>query len=260
MRFGVCASFEHLHSLAAAGYDYVEASVAPVLKPEQPEEAILPGLQESLAASSLTPEAFNVFLPGDLKVVGPQVDAPRQERYLTSAFARVASLGGKIVVFGSGGSRNVPEGVDRANAERQIVEFLRRAGPLAAAQNVTVAIEPLNRGECNIINSVAEGMEYVQAVSHPNIQVLSDLYHVALEGQSFEETRAAGPALRHVHVAGAEGRRAPNAEDVDYLTPYFRVLKEMGYDGRVSVEGGWTDLPGQAAETLDVLHRAWDGA
>jgi hypothetical protein len=31
----------------------------------------------------------------------------------------------------------------------------------------------------------------------------------------------------------------------------------MGYDGRVSVEGVWTDIAGQAAETLDVLHQAW---
>ena len=260
MRFGVCTSFEHLPALAAAGFDYVESSVAPVLKPEQPESDILPGLKAALAAYPLTPEAFNVFLPGDLKVVGPQVDPARQGRYLASAFARVAALGGQIVVFGSGGSRNVPDGFDRAEAERQITDFLRLAAPLAAAQGVTVAIEPLNRGECNIINSVAEGMEYVQAVGHPNIQVLSDLYHVALEGQSFEETRAAGTALRHVHVAGAEGRRAPNRDDVEHLTPFFRVLKEMGYDGRVSVEGGWKDLPGQAAETLDVLRTAWKRA
>lgn len=258
MRFGVCASFEHLPALTAAGYDYVESSVAPTLKPELPEGEILPGLKQSLGTSPLTPEAFNVFLPGDLKVVGPQVDAARQERYLASAFARVAALGGRIVVFGSGGSRNVPDGFDRAHAERQIVEFLQRAAPLAAAQGVTVAIEPLNKGECNIINSVAEGVQFVRAVDHPSIQVLSDLYHVALEGQSFEETRAAGAALRHVHVAGAEGRRAPNAQDVEYLAPYFRVLKEMCYEGRISVEGGWKDLPSQAAETLGVLHQAWE--
>lgn len=260
MRFGVCASLEHLPPLAAAGYDYVEASVAPTLRPEQPEGEVLPGLRERLGASALVPEAFNVFLPGDLKVVGPGVDAGRQERYLGAAFARVAALGGQIVVFGSGGSRNVPEGFDRAEAERQIVEFLRRAGPLAAAHNVTVVIEPLNRGECNIINSVAEGVQVAQTVNHPNIKVLSDLYHVALEGQSFEETRAAGTWLQHVHVAGAEGRRAPNAQDVESLAPFFRVLKEMNYGGRVSVEGGWTDLPSQAAETLDALRRAWGRA
>lgn len=260
MRFGVCASLEHLPVLAAAGYDYIESSVAPMLKPEQPEGNVMPGLQASLDGQALTPEAFNVFLPGDLKVTGPDVDPARQERYLASAFSRVAALGGSIVVFGSGGSRNVPDGFSRADAERQITDFLRLAAPLAAAQNVTVVIEPLNTGECNIINSVAEGMNYVRAVNHPNIQVLSDLYHVALEGQSFEETRAAGTSLRHVHVAGAEGRRAPNAEDVDYLAAYFRVLKEMNYAGRVSVEGGWKDLPSQAAETLDVLRRAWERA
>ena len=260
MRFGFCASVEHLSALTAAGYDYWEPALAGTLTPERPEAEVLPGLRDRLTGSPLVPEAWNVFLPGDLKVVGPDVDADRQQRYLRAAFSRVAALGGKIVVFGSGRSRQIPDGFPADEARRQIVAFLHRAAPEAAAQGVTVAIEPLNTGECNVINSVAEGMSLVGEVSQPAIQVLSDLYHVAVEGQSFEETRAAGARLAHVHVAGAEGRRVPNAEDVDYLAAFFRVLKEMHYAGRVSVEGSATDLPRQAAEAREVLHRAWEMA
>ena len=260
MRFGFCASAAQAVIVRAAGYDYLEWALASTLEPEQAEADILPKLQEELQGQTILPEAFNVFLPGDLKVVGEDVDEARQSRYLQAAFVRVAAVGGKIVVFGSGRSRSVPEEFSRAEAQQQIIAFFQRCGPLAMAQGVTVVIEPLNTGECNILTSVAEALEVAQAVNHPAVRVLSDLYHVAAEGQSFEETRAAGSWLQHVHVAGAEGRRAPNLQDVDYLAPYFRVLKAMNYGGRISVEGGVKDLPREAAESLEALHKAWEMA
>ena len=66
---------------------------------------------------------------------------------------------------------------------------------------MTLAIEPLNTGECNFINGVAEAVSLAQEVNHPSVKVLSDLYHVNLERQSFEETRAAGA------LSGARPRR-----------------------------------------------------
>lgn len=257
MRFGVCVSTEDMAAVAAAGYDYVELPVVSALCPEEPEETVLPALQEQLARLSLRADAFNVLLPGDLKVVGPDIDEAHLVRYLEAAFKRAAALGGQVVVFGSGRSRTVPEGVSVEEAEQQISTFLLLCSVAAKPYGVTLVIEPLNRGECNIINSVAEAVATAQAVASHSVRVLSDLYHVAEEHQSFSETRAAGDWLRHVHVAGAQGRRAPNSDDQDYLVPYFRILKEMGYEGRISVEGAWTDITAQAAETLDVLQQAW---
>lgn len=260
MRFGVCAPFEQLATLAEAGYDYWEPALAPTVRPELPEAEVMPPLRARLADAPLRPEAWNVLLPGDLKVVGEAVDEGRQERYLESGFARVASLGGQVAVFGSGGSRGIPEGFSPEAAQQQIEAFLQRAGDAAAQHGLTVVIEPLNRGECNVINSVSEGLALAQRVNHPNVAVLSDLYHVAVEGQSYAETTEAGKWLKHVHVAGAADRRAPTPEDLTYLTNYFRALKAAGYDGRVSVEGKWTDLPAQAAETLGVLRQAFQTA
>ena len=257
MRFGFCAPAEQTAVISAAGYDFIEWALAPTLRAEQPAVEVMPTLQDALTGLPIRPEAFNVFLPGGLKVVGEDADKGRQDRYVQAAFERVAALGGKLVVFGSGASRGVPEGFSRSEAKRQVIDFLRRCGPVAANHGLTVVIEPLNTGECNFINSVAEAVEVAQAVDHAAVAVLSDLYHVAVERQPYDETRAAGTRLRHVHVAGAEGRRAPNALDVDYLTPYFRVLKEMDYQGRVSVEGGFRDLAREASETLETLHRAW---
>ncbi len=260
MRFGVCAPLEQLPMLAQTGYDYIEPPLSPTLAPERAEAEVMPALIALTAMATLRAETWNLFLPGDMKVVGREADAARQERYLEAAFQRASALGGRLVVFGSGGARGVPEGVPMATAHQQLVEFSGRAGEAAARHGMEVAIEPLNRGECNIINSVGEGLVLARAVSHPAVGVLSDLYHVAVEGQSYDETREAGALLTHVHVAGAVGRRAPVRADISLLTGYFRALKEGGYDGRVSVEGHWDDPAAQYGETLAVLREAWEAA
>lgn len=260
MRFGVCTSFENLSLIAGSGYDYIEPSVAGALKPEQPEEDVMPALRHDVAGAAIRPETYNVFLPGDLKVVGETVDDTRQARYLEAAFARARALGGKVIVFGSGAARGIPAGFPAGTANPQIVQFVRLCGETAARHGLTLAIEPLNRGECNVINSVGEALALAREVAHPSVGVLSDLYHITVEGQTYDETRDAGPLLKHVHVAGQVDRRAPNREDVGFLTGYFRALKATGYDARISVEGSWNDLAAQAAETLDVLHQAWAAA
>lgn len=259
MRFGVCTGVENLDLLAEAGYGYIEMGVTSALRPEEPEEEVMPRLQAAFTASRLKSEAYNVLLPADLKVVGPETDTARQARYLETAFRRAAALGGQVAVFGSGGARGIPPGWTREEAERQIVDFLGRCGPIAERYGMQIAIEPLNVTECNIINSVAEGVALTRAVNHPSVRVLSDLYHVNHDGQSYEETREAASLLRHVHVAGA-GRRAPISEDHEFLRGFFAVLKASAYTGRVSIEGAWEDLEVQAADALAVLRRAWEAA
>lgn len=260
MQFGVCASLENSILLAQTGWDYIEPSVAGTLQPERPEGEVLPPLQAALTAAGLCAETFNVLLPGDLKVVGEDVDEKRQSAYLESAFTRAQTLGGAVVVFGSGGARRIPDGFPAERARAQTEAFLQIAGDAAARHGLSVAIEPLNRGECNFINSVSEAVALAEAITHPAVGVLSDLYHVTTDEQSYDETRAAARWLRHVHVAGAENRRAPVAVDAAFLTGFFRVLKEIGYDARISVEGSWDDLPAQAASTLAILRRAWETA
>ncbi len=259
MRCGVCVPPDALEIVIGAGFDYLEPPVAGMLQPERPDGEIMPPLRERFGSSRLKPEAFNLLLPGDLKVVGPESDAARQQRYLEAAFRRAAEIGGKLAVFGSGGARRVPSGWLPADAHAQILAFLMRCGDAARRHGIIVAIEPLNTAECNFINSVAEAAALAEELSHPAVGVLSDLYHITEDGQSYDETRDAAARLRHVHIAGP-GRRAPNDADYEYLREYFAVLKQGGYSGRISIEAKWDNLGEQAAAARDVLQRAWVAA
>ena len=259
MRFGVCAPPSELLTLAHAGYDYLEPPIAALLQPERSDAEIMPPLRELFAASPLKPETFNLFLPGDLKVVGPESDTGRQVRYLTEALSRASQIGGKLTVFGSGGARSIPDGWAVAEARSQLSAFLTRCGTIAEQHGMTIAIEPLNTAECNFINSVAEAVTLAPEVNHANVGVLSDLYHITQDHQSYRENRDAAPWLRHVHVAGP-GRHAPAAADYEYLQEYFAALKEADYAGRISIEATWENITAQAADARQVLQRAWDAA
>jgi sugar phosphate isomerase/epimerase len=245
---------DRAEAVAAAGYDYWEPPVATV-SARQGEEAFAP-IRERFAALSLVPEAWNCLLPRELKVTGPDADPESLARYLDIAFGRIAQVGGRVVVFGSGGARAVPDGFDRSQADEQVASFLRRAGESAAARDLTLAVEPLNRGECNIINSVAEGLAMVRRVGHERVRLLADCYHMWLEDEPMENLIEADGALVHIHVSDRP-RHAP-AEGADELKPFLSALRAAGYDGRISVECRWgDDFEGEVRRAREFLLRVW---
>ncbi len=249
MKIGCCAGLDRMQLVQDLGYDYIELGVGTV-KPESPDDEWEP-ISEEIKSYDIKPEAFNCFLPGDLRVTGPEIDKYRQERYVRNAFARIEEIGGEVVVFGSGGARKVPDGFDMAEAREQIVEFATMAGQVAGQHGITLVFEPLNKGETNVINSVAEGMEFVKAVDHPFVKVLADLYHVMEENEPLSHIRDAGEDLMHCHTADT-GRLYPGSGS--YPTKEFMtILKEIGYQGRLSVEAIMKDFDNEAPKALEFL-------
>lgn len=255
MRFGCCAGLDKLEAVGQAGFDYIEppvnGTVAPLEGPEKLEEA-----RQLLAGARIGPEAFNLFVPGSVKLVGPDVDWHTVTRYVTTACERVSALGGRIIVFGSGGARRRPDDFPEAEVKEQLTEFLTLAGESAQQAGVQIAVEALRRAETNVINSVGGAHQLAGAVKHPGVQVLADLYHMAAEGESFDVLGALGGQLVHVHLAEPPERAAPGVTGYDFR-PFFRALAGAGYRGRVSVECRWEDFDRQLPQALAVLRQQW---
>jgi sugar phosphate isomerase/epimerase len=175
--------------------------------------------------------------------------------------SRAQKAGMKILVFGSGGARNVPEGFDRERAQTQIVAFCKMAAELCGRAGITLVAEPLNKGECNIINTVGEAMTYVKAVNHRNFQCLVDSYHFWLENEPLEALQAAMGSIRHVHVADKDGRVPPGESGTADYRPFFQVLKRAKYQGAISVEAvNFNDFETVGKRVIAFLHRQWDEA
>ncbi len=151
----------------------------------------------------------------------------------------------------------MPEGFSKQEAFKQLVDFGRRAADEARPYGITILVEPLRKQETNIINSAAEGLELVNAISHPNFQLMIDFYHLASEQEDPAIVLKARDHIRHLHTANPQGRVFPlKWEEFDYA-PFFANLKAIGYDKRISVEASTTDLATQGPQSIALLRRAF---
>ncbi len=252
-KIGVCTGILNNGILATAGYSYVEEGVRSFLVPAEDEDAFQAKMA-LLKDSKIPVEACNNFIAGTLKSVGPAAVHNDILKFSETAFRRAQIAGVKTIVFGSGGSRSIPEGFSRDEARDQFISLCKKMGPLAEKYDVVISLEPLNKGECNFINSVAEGGEIVKAVNHKNFLLLADLYHMLRDNESPDNIIKYKDLLYHTHIAENIGRTAPGVNKEDF-TPYFKALKTAGYNGRMSIECSWKSLAEQAGPALIEMRR-----
>jgi D-psicose/D-tagatose/L-ribulose 3-epimerase len=112
---------------------------------------------------------------------------------------------------------------------------LRGLAEYAAANDVVLCIEPLNRFETSLINLASQGVELIDRVAHPACQLMLDTFHMNIEESSLGAAiRAAGPRLRHFHACEND-RGTPGSGHVPW-NDVAGALDEIGYDGPVVIE------------------------
>lgn len=227
-----------LAALDAAGFDFCEFGVG-LTVPEWPEDEFK-HFASAVRGARPPVEAYNSFIPPDIKVCGQSVDAERLQRYVASACSRVAATGAEVIVFGSGGARSAPDDFPLDEARRQVRDFLQMAADEAQRNAIVICIEPLNANETNMINYVSEAAELAREVGRPQVRALADTYHMFAGGESFANLLNAGSLLAHVHLADSD-RRIPGDGDLDWPA-FFSQLKRSGYDGRLSLECRFDDF------------------
>lgn len=248
---GICTSMDNNETVSNYGYSYIEEGVQRFLVPQKSEDEFN-RIMEQAKDSKLPVTGCNLFIPASLKSVGPEADKPGILQYAETALRRAEIAGVKIIVYGSGGSRMIPEGFSREKAREQFVELCTEMAPLAAKYGVIVVLEPLNKTECNFINLVSEGGEIVKEVNHPNFRLLADIYHMKMEDENPESILMYGDLIKHVHIAEEKERAAPGTYKEDFR-PYFETLKKISYRGCMSVECRWKDFETEALTAIESI-------
>jgi hydroxypyruvate isomerase len=126
---------------------------------------------------------------------------------------------------------------------------LERLGELGAAAGVTFCVENLN----TIVDHpgvplarAKDTLALVEAVGHPNVRMMLDLYHAQIgEGNLIELVRRCGEAIGEIQVADVPGRCEPGTGEINYPA-IAKALRDIGFTGTVGMEA-WSSGDSEAA-------------
>ncbi|MDO4569983.1 MAG: sugar phosphate isomerase/epimerase family protein [Planctomycetia bacterium] len=153
-----------------------------------------------------------------------------------------ADLGGNIMVWGSPKQRNIELGVTRDQAYRYAADALRELLPTLEKNGVCIALEPLAPSETNFLTCAAETLTLIDMLKSPHVQLHLDCK--AMWGGEINPDGSRRPmadvirqyaaSTKHFH-ANDPNLQGPGFGELDF-TPIFKALKDVKYDGWISVE------------------------
>ncbi len=135
-------------------------------------------------------------------------------------------------------SGNRVEGLSHDAHHEACIEALKRGADLAAKQKATLLLENIDQEENPkyYLTSVAEGLEIIRKVNHPNVKFLYDFYHEQIaEGNLIEKLEKNIDLIGLVHIADVPGRHEPGTGEINYAN-IFRKLAELKYDRYAAME------------------------
>lgn len=214
------------------GFDVVEIPV------EDPELIDGQRLKEELLKNNLKPTVCGVF--------GPTKDLTSEDvslhkncfRYVEQCFKLCQILGVDFLagpMYSSvGKARMIP--VEQRKKEWDLsVTNLRKVCELAENYGQSIALEPLNRFETDLINTTRDVVQLVSHIDHPSAKILLDSFHMTIEETNIREAiRLAGSKLIHVQVS--ENHRGIPGSGLTPWSDFVLGLSDINYQGAVVIE------------------------
>ncbi len=257
MKIGTCRGLEDFDAIkvaANAGVDYYECGFGNLVNIDEDNFQKAKAL---LCDYNIPCYAANGFIPGDMKVVGYDVDYEKLENYLDKGFKRAKELNVNVVVFGSGAARSYPEGFSHEKAKEQLAFFLKEyAAPKAEEAGCVIVMEPLRFGESKMIHTVKDGIEIGELSGKDNVLGLADLYHVYGNEDKLDEIASFKGKVYHSHIAEPVNRTYPMATDSDdskaIYKAFISALRSAGCE-TLSVEARTDDYENDIKNAVKFL-------
>jgi sugar phosphate isomerase/epimerase len=228
--------------LARFGYDGIELKGELA---EYPKEEVKALCQEfGLAVTSVLGWCIYPIPGRDLASTDPAERAAAQA-YMRDVIDYAAEVAAGIVLtlpFPAGRLAPLSRPTDEAGfleASRQewalAVDSVRALAQHAAGRGITLAVEPINRFETYQINTLADGLRFIEDVGAPNVRLNLDTFHMNIdEPDPVGAIRKAGSLLAHMHVADSN-HMPPGRGHVDFAA-VMQALRAIGFSGAIVLE------------------------
>jgi sugar phosphate isomerase/epimerase len=246
MKFGICNEIfqdwkleEAMAFAAKAGYDAIEIAPFTIsqfvtnISKEQRAEIREAARRNNIQISGIhwvLVQAEGMYLTHSDPAV-----RKRTAEYFCELVQFCADLGGQIIVVGSPKQRNIVKDVTYQQAWDWARETFTPSVQRALDADVTICLEPLAPSETNFINTAEEAIRFVKQFDSRSFKIILDVKAMSSEAKPIPQIiRESWPHFAYFH-ANDTNLKGPGFGEVDFK-PIAAALKEVGYDGFVSVE------------------------
>jgi sugar phosphate isomerase/epimerase len=269
MKFGICSEIfkdwkldDAMAFAKKVGYDAIEIAPFTLAKYVTDISATeRQRIRETAARTGLAISGIHwVLVQAEGMYLNHPDSATRQRtaRYFCDLVDFCADLGGRFIVVGSPKQRNVMDGVSFQQAWDWATATFRDSVQRAEQRGITICFEPLAPVETNFINTAADAIRFVQQLHSPSFKIILDVKAMSSEAKPVPQViHESWPHFAYFH-ANDVNLKGPGFGAVDFK-PIAAALKEVGYDGYVSVEVFTFEEGAEviATKSLDYLKRVF---
>jgi D-psicose/D-tagatose/L-ribulose 3-epimerase len=232
-----------LEKLKQIGYDGVEV---PIFDLDQAKWKLWAHRLDGLG---LERTANTVIAPEHNPISADRATREAAYRHMQAVVDCCATVGSSILCGPHQVALGVFTGRGATDEEwKRSVEHLRRVAEYSAGSGVVLAEEVVNRFELYHVNTLDQGIRLVDEVGHPNCRLHLDTFHAHIEEKNTADAiRRAGDRIAHVHISEND-RGVPGTGSVAWDAT-FEALRDIGYDGWLTVEAFGNFLANLAAAT-----------
>lgn len=119
---------------------------------------------------------------------------------------------------------------------KAILASLQELDPVAEENGVYLYLEPLNRYQDHMLNTLQDAQDIINAADFKRVKITADFYHMAIEEDDISESLLKfKDSIGHVHIA-ENHRYQPGTGSIDWKR-HIQTLKDMNYQGDIVNEG-----------------------
>jgi D-psicose/D-tagatose/L-ribulose 3-epimerase len=218
--------------VARLGFDLIEVCV------EDPATIDTAAIRRRIEAAGIGATVCGAFGPDRDMSADDEAVRRNAISYVNRCSDIAAELGADIVVgpmYSAVGRTRMAEPEERRAQRRLAAESIREAADYAGERGVRLALEPLNRFETDLINTVDQGVELVEEIRRDNVGLLVDTFHMNIEEKDLPAAlRRAGRHIFEFHACSSD-RGTPGEDHLDW-PGIATALRDAGYEGPVVIE------------------------
>ncbi|MFP6873338.1 MAG: sugar phosphate isomerase/epimerase [Verrucomicrobiales bacterium] len=138
------------------------------------------------------------------------------------------------------------------------IEGVRKIGEYAGERGLEIALE-LEPFRLSLLNSIPEMARFIDDCAMPNVKANIDISHLVLADTSPSELEKLRGKATHVHISDCDGKvhgDLPPGRGVVKFAPYLQAIKELDFEGTVSIELEYSPDPSKIVEWVEEAYNA----